>query len=92
MLIKKWYDIQLFYHYKTIYFPWINMNFKKSLKDRNQSDDSQCMFFLDSIKCETKAFLNKFFSYIVAIKISDTTKKKAYDSLTIMKLSVGIIH
>lgn len=33
--------------------------------------------------CETKAFLNNFFSYIVAINISDTNnkKKKACDSV-----------
>lgn len=57
---------------KDIYFPWINVNFRKLLKERNQSDDSQCMFFLDSIKCATKEVLNNLFSYIVEINFSDT--------------------
>lgn len=61
---------------KDIYFPWINVNFRKFLKERNQSDDSQCMFLLDSIKCETKEVLNNLFSYIVEINFSDTNLKK----------------
>lgn len=94
MLIGKPYDIQWFYRYKTHVFPLDKCEFKKkSWKNRNQFDDSQCMFFSRFNKtCETKVFLNNFFSYIVAINISDTNKKKSFSMLTIIKLSVVIIH
>lgn len=80
---------------KHIYFPWLNVIFLKKLHDRNQYDDSQCMLFLDSIKHVRQKHFQIISFHILwqlTFQISTTTKKRLMTVLTIMKLSVLIIH